>query len=251
MRLVLEDLAIGYYRKALISDLSAVIDGPTLVQVLGPNGVGKTTLLRTVAGLVKPLRGRILVDGVDITGDPGLAGVYVSLVPQIASTLTNLYPMSLWEFVRFAADLRYGASSTQHNDLIARTLELVGLPSSVWHMDMRKLSGGQRQKAFIARALLSNTPIMLLDEPLSSIDQTSKPQIIRLILELSYTHLVIVTTHDPTLLLESTGSVLLIGSDRYFFGPPSKVMKLEVLREVYGDVVVHVDRCLHIADTHM
>ncbi len=249
MRLVLDGLTIGYERP-LVSKLTAAFSKPSLIQVLGPNGSGKTTLLRTIAGLIRPLDGRVLVDDDDITGRPDIAGKYISMLPQMTSTVVNAFPMTLWEFLKYSRKLMNNGGSVISDEDIAKALELVDLPRNIWNLNIRKLSGGQRQKAFIARAILSNTPILLLDEPLSSIDPQSKIQISKLITKLSKTRLVIVTTHDPTLLMNATDNILLINNGWYFLGSVSDVMKVEVLKNVYNECVVPVDRCLHIVDAH-
>lgn len=251
MELVLSNLTVGY-RKALIKELNIAIKGPKLIQVLGPNGVGKTTLLKTVAGLIKPLEGKVIVNDMDVTGKPSLAGKYIAFVPQITLALGSHFPVSLWEFIKFAADLNgYGNDLLASKDVvITKMLELVGIPKDIWSINIHKLSGGHKQRMFIVRALLSDTPVILLDEPLSSIDPASKPQIIKLISELSRKRIVFVTTHDPLALLDNTDMMLLISSNRYFLGRPNDVMKLEILREVYGDNVMLIDKCLHLMDAH-
>ncbi len=248
MNLVIKDLSIGY-QSPLIEGINIALSPPALVQVIGPNGVGKTTLFKTIAGFIKPLRGRVLVGGTDLTGAPSLAGRYVGYVPQLSLNPISSFPMSLWEFLRYGLELA-GRGLGDVWDEVANMLELVEIPKDLWFKDIRKLSGGQRQKAFIARALLSGNSILLLDEPLSNLDVTSRSQLVRLLLNLSKEKLIVVSMHDPALFLQSSKYIILLGRGKYFAGSPNDVMKIEILKDIYGESVTLVERCQHILDLH-
>ncbi len=248
MDVVVENLTIGY-RSPLISNINFTLSTPALVQVIGPNGSGKTTLFKTIIGLIKPLSGRVIIDDVDVTGLPSLAGRYVGYVPQLTVNPLSPFPISLWEFLKYGLELA-GTNTRNVDDVVSSMLEFVGIPKELWHKDLSKLSGGQRQKAFIARALLRGGPIIFLDEPLSNLDLTSRSQIIRFLLNLSKERLVVVSMHDPTIFLNTSRHVILLGHGKYFIGSPQEVMKVDVLKDIYGDSIVFVERCHHILDLH-
>jgi len=244
--LVAKDLSIGYDRP-LIKGIKFELTSPALVQVIGPNGVGKTTLLRTLSGLLKPLEGRVLIEGIDVSGNPKLAGRYISFTPQLTTNQVNDYPMTVWEFLNYSLELR--GIKVSYDEVI-EVLDVVGIDKKFWNVDLRKLSGGYRQKVNIARALLSRSPILILDEPFSNIDIVSRSHIAKVLLKLSEEKLIIVSMHDPTLLLEGTTNIIILGYGKHKFGDPLKILNFDVLKQFYGDSVIIIDKCKHIIDTH-
>ncbi|RLI09189.1 metal ABC transporter ATP-binding protein [Candidatus Bathyarchaeota archaeon] len=252
VELVAEGLTAGYDGEVVISDMDFSLRGPGLVQVLGPNGSGKTTLLKALIGLLRPLRGRVLVNGEDITGRPEEASTYVGYVPQ-AFAPEQHYPMTVWELVvgsyvfhrRGWPRLRLDGRC---REAVRKALDLVDLPPGTWHRSIWELSGGQRQRALIARALVHDPPILMMDEPLSPVDPLGRVELAKHIGQLAEHKLVIVTSHDPTLLLPYTKTVLLLNRAFYVIGEPSEVLTLENLREVYGEAAIKVEEYIHICD---
>ncbi|MEL9998367.1 MAG: ATP-binding cassette domain-containing protein [Sulfolobales archaeon] len=244
--LVVKDLSIGYDRP-LIKGIQLELTSPGLTQVIGPNGVGKTTLLKTLSGLLKPLEGRVFIKGIDVTGNPKLAGKYISFTPQLTNNQVNDYPITVWEFLNYGLELR-GIKSSR--DEVIEVLDIVGIDKKFWDVDVRKLSGGYRQRVNIARALLSRSSILVLDEPFSNVDMVSRSHIAKVLLKLSKEKLIIVSMHDPTLLLEGTTNIIILGYGKYAFGDPLKILNLDILKQFYGDSVIVVDRCKHIIDVH-
>jgi zinc/manganese transport system ATP-binding protein len=256
MLLEVIDMAIGY-EKPLIEGISIKLESPLLLQVMGPNGVGKTTLLKSLAGLLKPLKGRVLVNGVDVTAKPELAGRFMVLLPQLAMTKqVGLLPVSVWEFVEVGARLCYRKRGVEigREELRSRvreSLERVELEPSTWGKNIWKLSGGQRQRALIAKALACGAPIMLLDEPLSSVDPEGKIDIAHLFNELKRDSIIIVTCHDPEVLLEYTDTIMLLGKGFYVIGEPAEVLRSDILRKVYGESIVEFAGHIHVCDYHV
>ncbi len=251
----MKELTIGY-EKPLVSHINTVFRSPTFVQVMGPNGVGKTTLLRTIIGVLRPLKGRVLVDGVDITGNPEKAGRYVSYVPQIATyVLNNIFPVTVWEFVEFEAWAYARRAGLRKDDvvkLVEEVLEEVAIPRDLWGRSVGKLSGGQRQRLLIARALLKRTPIVVMDEPLSAIDIEGKSVVASIVSKLrDEGRIVIVSCHDPELLLEKTDYIMLLGYGEYVVGKPEEVLRLPILEKFYRGSLVEHGKHIHICDYHM
>lgn len=255
VELRLKNITIGY-DNPIISNISITLKSPALVQVMGPNGAGKTTLLKTIIGVIKPLRGRIFVDEDDITGNPEKAGVYISYVPQIATyVLGNVFPISVWEFIEFEAEAymrRFGLRRDNLSKFVEEVLNNVGIPKELWRKGVNKLSGGQRQRLLVARALLKNTPILALDEPLSAIDVEGRTIIVNIFSKLKEgNRIIIITCHDPELLMNFTDYVILLGKGMYVFGEPGEVLKPSILSKFYHISYVELEKHIHIYDYHM
>jgi len=251
-----EDITVGYHGTIVLKDLNFIFQGPGLIQILGPNGAGKTTLLKTILGLLKPYKGRIKINGVDVTGRPEKAGTFVGYVPQIFFTNRQNYPVSAWEFVSSTL-LLYRKKwprlfmNKEHEELVKKALRAVKLPYTAWDKSIWELSGGERQRVLIARAIVHDPPILVLDEPLSAVDPAGKYEIAKLIGELSYRKLVIVTSHDPMLLLPYTKLVMLLNKEFYLIGTPEEVLTLDNVRKVYGEAAIYVRDHVHISDSHI
>ncbi len=250
----LEDVDAGYGGEVVLRGVNLVLRGPGLIQVLGPNGAGKTTLLRVMLGLLRPMRGRVLVNGVDVTGRPELAGRFAGYVPQLEPGSRH-FPLTAWEVVETECLVRCRRWPRLIADAEARrsaeeALERVGLPREAWGRPLHRLSGGQRQRVLIARALVHRPRLLVMDEPLSAVDPAGKREIARLIESLAEESLVVMTSHDPMLLLHRTDAIVLVNRGIVAYGAPSEVLRAEILEKVYGAALVEVERHLHIVDEH-
>lgn len=251
-----EELTVGYGDNIVLKDMSFSLEGPGIVQVLGPNGAGKTTLLRTLLGLIKPLYGRVYINGEDVTGCPEKAGGYVGYVPQLLMADKQVFPLTAWEVVENSLLLHKKKwprlyTTVSYMEKIKNVLEQVGLPRDSWFKSFWKLSGGQRQRVLIARALVHNPDILVMDEPFSSVDPTGRAELVELIANLSREKLVIVSSHDPMLLLKYTRKVILMNRGLYIIGAPDEVLTLENTRKIYGAAAIPVKEHIHICDTHI
>ena len=252
MRLAAEGLSAGYGDEVVLKDLCFSFEGPGLLQVLGPNGSGKTTLLKALIGLIKPFEGRVLVDGEDITGRPEEASNFVGYVPQVFAPEQH-YPVTAWELV--AGSYLFHKSrwprlrpDDRCEEVVVRALRLVDLPEEAWHKSIWELSGGQRQRALIARALVHDPPIIMMDEPLSPVDPIGRAELAKHIGQMASSKLLVVTSHDPTILLPYTKAVLLLNRSFYLIGRPEEVLTLDNLREVYGEAAIRMEEYIHICD---
>ncbi len=253
---IVNDLTVGYGKEVVLEDMNLEFKDHGIVQVLGPNGAGKTTLLKTIIGIIKPFKGKIIVNGEEVTGNPSKAGKHVGYVPQLLTTTTSAYPVTPWELVessllmyrrkwpRLIAD-----KNTQTR--VREVLRLVGLPEEAWNKSFWELSGGQRQRVLIARALVHDPPILVMDEPLASVDPAGRAEIAALIGTLSSKKLVIVASHDPMLLLPYTKQVVLLNRRVYIVGRPSETLTLENTRKIYGESALFVKEHIHISDAHI
>jgi len=239
----LDSVTVKRGDKIVFRDLIAVFSGPGLYQVIGPNGSGKTTLLLTIIGRIKPVLGRVIVNSI-VVKDSTLVKGLVSYMPQYYTIPVDA-PLTLYEFVEGLAKI-LGRSSGD----VEEVLELTGISREYWFKKISHLSGGLLQRAMLARTLILNTPILLLDEPLSSIDPEGKVEMSEYISDLSKKKLVIITSHDPTLLLDSTKKVLVLGHGNYIYGTVEEVLNLDVLKKFYMRCAIELHKHVHIADWH-
>ena len=254
MNIFVNNVTVSYGGEIILEKLSFSFDGPGLLQILGPNGAGKSTLLRTIIGLIKPIEGNIIINNEDVTGDPRRAGKYVGYVPQVTQIQETYYPVTLKELVECCYILRKKWPrlniSKDEERVIEDTLLFVGLPKSIWNKCFWDLSGGQKQRGYIARALVSNPDILLMDEPFSNIDPSGKMDLAERIGELSKRKLIIVTSHDPMLLLKYTKKILLLNRRTYIYGDPEDVLSKDAAEKIYGKAFIEVKEHLHIIDSH-
>ncbi len=254
-RLRVIGLTVGYNHAPVIRDVSFEAITPTLVQILGPNGAGKTTLLKALLGLLKPISGHVYIDDVDVTGNPGKAGKYIGYVPQFFVSATTHYPITPWELLENTL-LLYRKRwprlfvGIEYKRRIAELLRAVGLSREAWFKTFWQLSGGQRQRVLIAKALIHDPPILIMDEPFSAVDPAGKVDLANLIGCLKQTKIIIVTSHDPMLLLPYTDYVMLLNREKYVYGKPNQVLREDVATRFYGQAVIPVKEHIHICDFH-
>jgi len=220
--------------------------------IIGPNGAGKTTFFKTLVGLIKPVRGDVIINGEKATGNPRITGRYIGYVPQL-SQVNRDFPITGREFVESSVLLRMRPPRLRVprwvRDRVSELSAELGLEGFI-DKPISELSGGQVQRLMIARAVVPGTPILLMDEPISAIDPRGKIGIIRFIEKLSRDHLVFLTTHDPAVFRDKADVLIVFYRGIKAMGKPSDVLKPEVLREIYGEMVIPVKECVHVVDTH-
>jgi len=248
----LEDVTVRYGKTTALESASLALRGPGLVALLGPNGAGKTTLLRAILGLVRPVRGRILIDGEDVTSRPMLVGRHASYVPQRPPT-GKYTPFTPWELVCTALLLRerWPRTGCRESHRVEEALALAGVPGEAWHRRLSELSGGMLMRSFIARSLALGTRILLMDEPLAPVDPAGRSSLARLIEDLAEKRLVIVSLHDP-MLFRRLDWIVLLNRRVIASGPPSRVLRRDTLERVYGSLAIEVGAGhVHLADWHV
>lgn len=229
----LRQLSVGYGPKAVLSDVSLTIMPGQVMALLGPNGCGKSTLLKSVVGLSDQLAGQILVDGADRrTYTPETLARRVAYLPQ-NRRLPEMTAGRLVLHGRFPW-LGYPRRYRQADYDAARdAMEQVGI-ADLWDAPLGTLSGGTRQKAYIAMALAQDTQTILLDEPTTFLDIGHQIQVMELCRDLAARgKAVAVVLHDLTLALEyADGAAVLANGGVRAFGVPKQV--LDSLNGAFG-----------------
>ncbi|WP_186310817.1 ABC transporter ATP-binding protein [Paraburkholderia sp. BCC1886] len=234
--LELEHVALELGERTILRDASLVVNQGEFIGVLGPNGAGKTTLMRAVLGLVPAASGAIRVLGQPV--ERGNASI--GYMPQTRSALAGRRVRGR-DFVAMAADghrwgLPHADRSTRAD--VERVLDLVD-GRKLAERPLSELSGGERQRLLLAQCLLGNPKLLLLDEPLISLDphhQTSVVELVRRVQqELGIA--VLFSAHELNPLLNSLDRVLYLGSGVAALGTVDEVITRPVLSRLYGSPI--------------
>jgi lipopolysaccharide export system ATP-binding protein len=225
-------IAKSYDKKAVLTDVSLGVERGEVVGLLGPNGAGKTTCFYSVMGLVRPDSGRILLDGQDITGLPMYRRAILGLgyLPQETSIFRGLTVSQNIMAVLEVAEPDRRARKDRLEQLLAE-FHIERLRDS----PAMALSGGERRRCEIARALAANPSIMLLDEPFAGIDPISISDIRALILDLKNRDIgVLITDHNVRETLDIVDRACIIyGGQVLFAGSPEDLVRDENVRRLY------------------
>lgn len=221
------ELAIGYRRRRkgqfyLAQNLNLRLEAGTLVGLLGPNGVGKSTLLRVLAALQAPLAGRVLLDGADARRmTRGQLAQALSLVLTHAPQPSMMTGYELVALGRLPHSDWMGKLGDADRQAIAQALDAVKA-GELARQALREMSDGQRQKLMIARALAQQTAIMLLDEPTAFLDLPHRVEIMRLLKRLARQtrRAMLISTHDLDLALRSCDQLWLMREGSMLVGAP-------------------------------
>jgi iron complex transport system ATP-binding protein len=194
------DLAIGYGTKQLASSLNLTIEPGQLIGLIGQNGVGKSTLMRTLAGFQKALNGGVHIDRLPLINyKPNKLAQKISVVLTEKPSAQNLTVLELITLGRHPYSGWLGQLTKEDIDIMERAFEQCQIH---YLLDKRlhQLSDGQLQKVMIARALAQDTELILLDEPTSHLDLRNKVEVLELLKEISLTgKSVLISTHEITL----------------------------------------------------
>ncbi|MGQ0559258.1 MAG: LPS export ABC transporter ATP-binding protein [Sphingosinicella sp.] len=230
--LAVVSISKSYDRKAVLNDVSLNVDRGEALGLLGPNGAGKTTCFYSIMGLVKPDGGRILLDGRDITGLPMYRRAILGLgyLPQETSIFRGLTVSQNIMAVLEVAEPDANARGERLEQLLSE-FHLEPLRDS----PAMTLSGGERRRCEIARALAANPSIMLLDEPFAGIDPISIQDIRGLIGELKKRNIgVLITDHNVRETLDIVDRACIIyGGQVLFAGQPDELVRDPHVRRLY------------------
>ena len=232
------NLSAGYPGRAVLAGVSLAARPGRVLALLGPNGCGKSTLLRTMAGLLPPLGGEVLLNG-RRDYSPRQAAQRVAYLPQ-SRTAPNITVRRLVLHGRFpylSYPRRYGREDYEAVDralAAADALDLADRP-------LPELSGGQRQKAYLAMALAQETEAILMDEPTTFLDIRHQLEVLALVRRLAEEGRgVVLALHDLCLALTAADDVAVLGEGRLLaLGGPEAVYQSKVLERVMG---VRLDR---------
>ncbi|NLX90892.1 MAG: ABC transporter ATP-binding protein [Firmicutes bacterium] len=236
MRLEVCDAVCGYGTKKVVENISFTVQSGEILCLLGPNGVGKTTLFKSILGLIKMLGGVIKVDGENVHAWPKkkLAQTF-GYVPQAH---TPPFPFTVRDVVimgRTAYLGKFASPSKVDEEIAEQALDTLGI-SHLADRVYTEISGGERQLVLIARALTQQPQILIMDEPTSNLDFGNQARVLGQINELAKKGLaVIMTSHFPNhVFLCSTKVALMQKNNKFSVGSVEEVVTEENLKSAYG-----------------
>lgn len=246
-----ENLVCGYHpEKPIIGPLSFEVKAGEVVCLIGPNGIGKTTLFKTILGLLKPLGGNIAVDGKDY--HKYSAKEFARTVAYVPQGHIPPFPYSVRDVVVMGRNPNmHELSSPRKEDFefADEKLALMGI-EHLAERDYTEVSGGERQMVMIARALAQNTSLLVMDEPTAHLDYGNETRVlgqVKKLASLGYT--IVMITHVPGHAFLCADKVLAVGHNSYFaMGTPEDILTEECLNTLYGieiqlsDVILRGDQ---------
>lgn len=214
----------------VLEDINLEIEEGCYLGIIGPNGAGKTTLLRLILGILEPQRGQILIYGQK--PNEYLKGEPIGYLPQRISQAIYEFPITVEELVKTAHE-------KIKKDNIEWALDIFRI-SNLRKKTLRELSGGQRQKAFLARAIVCRPRILLLDEPTTGIDPYSMDELLQILetLNRDFGITILVVTHDIATFAHEAKCILCLNRRVVCFGEPQKILKEEYMEMLYPEYTV-------------
>lgn len=230
----LQGISVSFRDTSALKGVSLEVPESGFMGIVGPSGAGKTTLLKVLAGAFAPSDGEVI----------RRSGIGIGYVPQVDSIRWD-FPVTALEVLLMASRserLRIWGSRSDR----ARAIDLLdqlGLAEAT-HRHIRALSGGQQQRVFIARALMGDPGLLLLDEPTSDVDVATRHDILHLLHDLNHSRsiAVVITTHDLNGIASHMHQLVCLNHTVIAAGPPKEVMTPQILEATYGapmDVLSH------------
>jgi ABC-type Mn2+/Zn2+ transport system ATPase subunit len=233
---VIEHVSAGYGSRIALSDVSLTVARGSLLAVIGPNGAGKSTLLKAIAGLLRPTDGRLTVLG----RAPGASGPAVAYLPQ-AEEVDWDFPVTvdavvmMGRYARIGVGRRPGRLDRERIEAAMETVQIADLA----RRQIGALSGGQRRRVFLARAIAAEPELYLLDEPVTGVDARTQEDLMDVLEgEARRGRTVIATTHDLVCARQRFHDTALLNGRLVAAGRSALALDEALLRETYGGHVL-------------
>lgn len=236
MKFEILNLSCGYGELKVIENFSISLKSGEILSLIGPNGVGKTTIFKTILGFLKPFNGDILADDKSIfkLSDKQRAKI-LSYVPQSHTPPFSYKVLDVVLMSKMASKNIF--SSVTKSDIdeslnSLKTLEILDFKDRFY----TNLSGGERQMVLIARAINQDAKIILLDEPTANLDYSNSVKVLKCLKNLANLgYIIIMTTHNPSQAFYLNSKAMMIDSDKnYIYGDAKEVINDKNLKKVYG-----------------
>jgi iron complex transport system ATP-binding protein len=250
MKIELKDLEFGYDPKnPVLKDVNYIFDKPEFVCIMGPNGVGKSTLVHCINKILKPTGGAVFVNDEDVSGIK--LKELASHMGYVPASSEDSFPLTVVDtiMVGLQNDAKFGTSKED----LEKTYDALKL-MKIEHLAMRnfnELSAGQHQKVVLARGIVRMPEVVILDEPTSNLDVRHQLDVTKTLSELPRTKnmMVLMISHDINITAKYADRIIMLyGGSIYAVGTPSEVLTKENIRKVYGvDAdIIEVDGRPHV-----
>lgn len=243
--LAINGLSVGYPDKVILKDMLLHIPAKSIVAVLGLNGKGKSTFIRTLAGLQPALQGNILFNERPLSSYTAIerAQLFSIVLPGRGDVVQGLLVHELFHTTRATFTNGFGKITDDDIQLINRICTSLHI-EHLLHKRIYQLSDGEAQLVFIARALIQDTPIIFMDEPTSYLDVVNKAEIFNLIQSLPQQNKTVVfTSHELELAIQIADYCLLIGNEgKHVFGTTKTIIEQGCIPDFFNSKNVQFDR---------
>ena len=236
MSIEVKQLSFSYGSRPVLHNISFSVEKGEFLSILGPNGVGKSTLFRCVLGLLSGYTGQVLVDGVDTRSfSTREAAKHIAYIPQSSHSIFNYSVFDIVLMGRTSVLSTFQSPGKKDKEFCQWALEKVGI-TRLADRCFHRLSGGEQQLVLIARALVQKAPVLMLDEPTANLDFGNQLLVLeqaRSLAREGYT--VIQTTHHPEQSYMFSDRILAIQNGRVLTeGSPKEVLTKHTLHALYG-----------------
>lgn len=242
MSIEVSNLCFSYGENLILDDISFIAKDNELLSILGPNGVGKSTMFRCILGLLSGYKGNVLLNGIDIKGlDTKKMAKLVAYIPQSHYPSFNF---SVFDMVLMGTSIQISSISSpgkKQINLVEETLERLGI-ENLKNRGFTQISGGERQLVLVARALVQEAKVLIMDEPVANLDFGNQVRVMSVIKSLAregYT--IIQSTHNPEQTVLFSDTVLALKDGKVLAsGMPAEVITEHLIQTLYGiDVEMH------------
>lgn len=234
--LEVENITAGYKNHPVLDGINLQLQRGKIYSVIGPNGCGKTTLLRVMSRNMKPISGRVLLDGKDIfKTNTKLVARKMAILSQSNTTMSDVTVEKLVAYGRYAHKQWWEGNDTLDKDVVTWALRRTNL-EDFRQRKINSLSGGERQRAWIAMSLAQKPEILLLDEPTTYLDISHQLEIMELVSRLNREEgiTVLMVLHDINHALRYSDELIVMnGSGIYQTGAPWELLQGDLLRDVF------------------
>lgn len=239
----IKDLAIGYGNHTILDNINISLIEGELTALIGLNGVGKSTFLRTIIGLQNKLNGKVLLEGSELHkfGVSKLA----KKLSFVSTEIINVNHLSVFDLVsqgRYSYTAWHGKLTKTDKDKVFEAVELVGMSEYI-NKSITEISDGERQRIMIARALAQDTPVIILDEPTAYLDLKNKYEIIHLLHSLTRekNKAILFSSHDLNIVLKEADRLIVMREDDIESGAPEDLLMNGCIEELFTNSSIIFD----------